>query len=82
MKEAKMQNGAQVQVRAVYPHSLLLFDLPADMRKADLATLVESFRKDRGSPLSVKIILPPQQEAPSRLASRHPRIAASSSRSF
>ncbi len=77
MKGAKMQNRAQVQVRAVYPHSLLLFDLPADMRKADLASLVESFRRDRGAPLSVKIILPPSEEPPSRLALLDPRIGAS-----
>jgi hypothetical protein len=71
-----MENGAQAQVRvrAVFPHCLLFFDLPADMRKADLATLVESFGKSRGAPLSVKVILP-QRRAPSRLARPGSRLA-------
>ncbi len=57
---------AQVSVRAVFPHSLLLFDVPADMPKADLAVLIAGIGKGRGAPLSIKVILPPNPKARSR----------------
>lgn len=78
MKQAIIREPvqAQVRVRALFPHSLLQFDLPADTRKADLARLVEGFRKSRGAPLSVNVILPCRQK-PSRLSRRNMRFAAS-----
>lgn len=64
----------QVRVRAVFPHSSLLFDLPADACKADLARIIERFGETRGAPLYVNVILPCRQ-ASRREARRSARLA-------
>jgi|GEM_PF-2177959 hypothetical protein len=54
---------ARARVMAFYREGSLLFELPADTSKADLAALLDSFGRGHGEPLCVAVILPSRRHS-------------------
>ena len=66
-KEAGMRNGRGrwARVKAVYQHSLLLFEIPLETTKAELMALLDRFGKGHGELLTVEVTpLPPRDTVP------------------
>ena len=50
--------AVQMQVKALYRYSRLLFKLPAETSMADFAALLDSIGKAHGEPLAIEVTLP------------------------
>jgi hypothetical protein len=57
--------GMWPRVKAVYRHSLLLFEIPLETSKTELTALLDSFGKDHGELLTIEVTpLPPRDAIP------------------
>ena len=55
--------GTWAQVKAVYRHALLLFELPLETSKAELAASLDNLGKGHGELLTIEVALPPHRDA-------------------